>query len=217
MNRLAGACRILKTTESETNTRHFRNLHFRLAITMAHELVHVYNLFLQRSQHNHTPPHVTYGGYGDDKVGESGRYWEYILLGGFADMRQTPEGMEAITLRDSHGQKCWRIKAAVIDGILGRHFNKWLQPGTPLNDPEHPKNQVTELITTIDWKTKFKDVFPPVPATQAAQGPQQMLPAQIARLTGPEMLKTPRYNMCGQDLQTFALQPRVVLRQASAV
>jgi hypothetical protein len=183
---------------------------------MAHELVHVYMLYLRRSAEDHTPPGITYGGYGDKQAGESGRYWEYLSLGGFVDMRQTAEGMEAVALRDSHGQKTWRIKSAVIDGILGRQFSQWLQPGTPLNDPEHPKNRLTELISTIDWKNKFKDVFPPATA-QAAQGPQQLLPAQIARLTGPEILKTPKYNMCGQDLRVFSLHPRTLLRQAQVV
>lgn len=71
---MADAYSVLRTRDSETNKRHFRNLHFRMAVTMGHELVHVYNLFLRRGRFDHTPPRVTYGGYGDDRAGESGRY-----------------------------------------------------------------------------------------------------------------------------------------------
>lgn len=115
-------------------------------------------------------------------------------------------------MRDNHGQKCWRLKTAPIDGILDRNFSKWLQPSTPLNDPEHPKNLVTELLPTFDWKNKFKDVFPPSAHTN--QGPPQLLPAQIAYLTGVEIMKTPRYRIHGEDLRRFALQPRTRLRHA---
>ncbi|KAK4153798.1 hypothetical protein C8A00DRAFT_43361 [Chaetomidium leptoderma] len=187
MNRLVDAYCILKAADSETNTRRFRNLHFRLSVTMAHELVHVYNLYLQYSSDEHTPPQITYGGYGDSVVGESGRYWEYKVLGGFVDMRQSPDGMEVVALRDNHREKCWRIKTV------------------------HPKNRFTELTSAIDWKNKFKDVFPAVAADQETK---QLLLAQIVWLTGPKIMKTLMYNMSGQDLRGFALRPRTVLRQA---
>ncbi|KAB5578809.1 hypothetical protein GE09DRAFT_561656 [Coniochaeta sp. 2T2.1] len=215
MFRLADACRVLMARDSESNKRHFRNLHFRLSITMAHELVHVYNLFLRRGRYDHTPPHVTYGGHGDDRAGESGRYWEYVVLGGFVDMRDTTpnpaDRMEAVAIRDSHGQKVWRIKADVIDGILERNFNRWLEPGTPLNDPEHPKNQFTELISTFDWKNRFVDIFPAPP--KAEQG-LQLSSTHIGWLTGRELLQSARYNMSGPDLRAFCVQPRTLLRQA---
>jgi hypothetical protein len=164
MNHLASAYRILKTTNSETNTRRFRNLHFHLSVRY------------------HGPRRL-------------------------CRHAQDARWHGAVALRDSHGQKCWRIKAAAIDGMLGRNFDQWLQPGTPLNAPEHLKDRFTEVITTMNWKNNFKDVFPPVTA-QAGQGQQQLLPAQITRLTGPDAMKTAKSNVCGQDLHTFALQPR---------
>lgn len=137
-----------------------------------------------------------------------------MVLGGFVDMRLTSkdpkDGMEAVAIRDSHGQKVWRIKTAAIDGILERNFGRWLQPGTPLNDPEHPKNQFTELISTLDWKNRFCDMFP---APSTAGSATQLSPAQIAWLTGPDVLQYPQYNMGGLDLRAFPLQPRTVLRQ----
>jgi hypothetical protein len=96
-----------------------------------------------------------------------------MVLGGFVDMRKTPEGMEAVALRDSHGRKCWYINAAAIHGILGRNFNQWLQTGAPLNDPEHPKNSFTKIMTAMNWKNNSNDVSPPI-AAQATQGQQQL-------------------------------------------
>ena len=182
---------------------------------MAHELVHVYNLFLRRGRYDHTPPRITYGGYGDNLAGESGRYWEYVVLGGFVDMRDTTSNpadrMEAVAIRDSHGQKVWRIKTAVIDGILDRNFNKWLEAGIPLNDPEHPKNQFTELISTVDWKNRFVDIFPT--QSKAEQG-LQLSSSHLGWLTGRELLQSAKYNMSGPDLRAFCVQPRTLLRQA---
>lgn len=197
--------------------RRFRNLHLRLSLTMAHELVHVYNLYLQGGQHNHTPPQVTYGPYGDDRVGESGRYWEYWTLGGWVDMRADSNGLETIALRDSHGQKAWPLKPEAIDGLLGRDFDKVLQRGTPLNDEEHPKGKFVDKITPLQWKDRYTDVFPrPAPQVKGAAPPQAEFTAkQVAVLTGGDMLKTPRYNVCGADMQAFGLDPRIKLRLAA--
>ncbi|KAL2258384.1 hypothetical protein VTK26DRAFT_8320 [Humicola hyalothermophila] len=178
---------------------------------MAHELVHVYVLYLQRAAGVHTPPDITYGGYGDENTGESGRYWEYLTLGGFVDMRMSADGMEAVALRDNHGQRCWRIRSIVIDGILARDFATYLPPGTPINDPEHPKDRYTVLMSTFNWKDRFSDVFPPSAAAQAAQGPQELPQQLITRLTGPNIMSTDQYRMCGQDLRNFALNPRTTV------
>ncbi|KAH6649295.1 hypothetical protein F5144DRAFT_479175 [Chaetomium tenue] len=217
VGRVAAAHKALQTGNSASNMRRFRNLHMRLSITMAHELVHVYNLFLQGGQHNHTPPSVSYGPYGDDKVGESGRYWEYWTLGGWVDMRADGNGMETIALRDSHGQKAWVVKPDVVDGLLGREFGKWLQPSTPLNDEEHPKGTFVDKITPLNWKDRYTDVFPrPAPVAKGAAAPQAEFTAkQVAVLTGADMMKTAKYNVCGNDLQAFGLNPRTKLRLAA--
>ncbi|KAK3290880.1 uncharacterized protein B0H64DRAFT_420682 [Chaetomium fimeti] len=217
VGRLAAARKALQTAPSEAQMRHFRNLHLRLSLTMAHELVHVFNLYLQGSQHNHTPPHVSYGPYGDDKVGESGRYWEYWTLGGWVDMRADSNGLETIALRDTHGQKAWRLTAGVIDGLLGRDFRKWLQPSTPLNDEEHPKGRFVDKMTPLDWKNRYTDVFPrlPPPAKGAAPPQPELSPKQIAMLMGAEVMKSAKFNVCGQDLGAFGLEPRTKLRLAA--
>jgi hypothetical protein len=197
--------------------RRFRNLHLRLSLTMAHELVHVYNLYLQGGQHNHTPPQVTYGPYGDDRVGESGRYWEYWTLGGWVDMRADGNGLETIALRDSHGQKAWPLKPEAIDGLLARDFDKVLQRGTPLNDEEHPKGKFVDKITPLQWKDRYTDVFPrPAAPVKGAAPPQpEFTTKQVAVLTGADMMKTPRFNICGIDLQSFGVDPRTKLRLAA--
>ncbi|KAH6844558.1 hypothetical protein B0I37DRAFT_432939 [Chaetomium sp. MPI-CAGE-AT-0009] len=207
----------MQTAPSEAQMRHFRNLHLRLSLTMAHELVHVFNLYLQGSQHNHTPPHVTYGPYGDDQVGESGRYWEYWTLGGWVDMRADGNGIETIALRDTHGQKAWRLTTGVIDGLLGREFDKWLQRGTPLNDEEHPKGRFVDRMTPLDWKNKYTDVFPrlPAPAKGAAPPQPELTTKQVAMLMGAEVMKSAKYNVSGKDLEAFGLDPRTKLRLAA--
>lgn len=58
---------------------------FQLGISIAHEIVHFLTGFLTGTPFPDTPPAVTYGGFGDDVTGESGRYWEGHLLGGIVD------------------------------------------------------------------------------------------------------------------------------------
>jgi hypothetical protein len=211
----ADSCRILIGRDSETNRRHFRYLHFRLSVTMAHELVHIYNLFLRRGRFDHTPPHVSYGPYEDDQAGEFGRYWEHLVFGGFLDMRDTSEDpanrMEAIAIRDSHGQRVWRLKTAVIDGILERDFRRWLEPGMPLNDPEHPKGLFTEVIQPHHWTSRFCNMFP---APREGERGLQLSPAHIAWLTGKAAPRSPSHDMSGQDLRLFTVRPMPVLRHA---
>lgn len=183
---------------------------------MAHELVHVFNLFFRRRRQAHTPPHVTYGGFGNTRVGESGRFWEYQTFGGFVDMREnTALRMVAVAIRDSHGQHVWRIKNAVVDGILRRDFNKWLRPDEPLNDEDHPKGVLTEYMPTINWKNKYSDIFPPsLPSEQNAE----LSAGQISSLTSLKALQNfPKYNMSGPDLRAFVSDPRPSIRQAVAM
>jgi hypothetical protein len=188
----------MRSTGSAKSTRRFRNLHLRLSITLAHELVHIFVLFLVRIGSEHTPPQVSFGPFGTRTVGESGRSWESKLFGGYIDMRHNTEGVEAIALCDETKQNCWRIKTVVIDDLLVRNFNRWLQPGVPLSDKEeYPQGQATERLTGLQWKVKYDDVFPPLPPTaQGAQKPgqeaQELSPAQIAELTAGKIMDMPQ-------------------------
>ena len=188
----------------------FKTLHVRLAITMAHELVHIYILFLRRSRSKHTPTSMTYGPFGNERAGESGRYWESIVFGGYIDMRHTtgPFPAEAIAIRDKLGRYAWRLSPDAINGILGRGFGVWLEPGTGLNDPEHPKHRsATVKMDSLAWKSNFGDIFP-APSAQELQGPQELLLAQVAWLTGNGPTKHHKYSIRGLELGLFALDPK---------
>ena len=82
---------------------------------MAHELVYIYILFLRRSRSKHTPTSMTYGPFGNERAGESGRYWESIVFGGYIDMRHTtgPFPAEAIAIRDKLGRYAWRLSPVI--------------------------------------------------------------------------------------------------------
>lgn len=207
---MADAFRVLQSKKSQTYAQHFQTLHFRLSVTVAHELVHVYNLFLRRGRSYHTPPHVTYGGYGDREAGESGRYWEYFVLGGFVDMREAnrkpPENLEVVAIRDSHRVKVWRIRTKVIADILGRNIETHLKIGVPLNDSDHEKGKYTELMSTLDWKNGFRDIFPAV--SQSEQN-QELSQERIAWLTGPGALNLPMFNIDQNALMEFSVRPRI--------
>ncbi len=193
----------------------FRTLHARLAITMAHELVHVYILFLRRSRAAHTPSTITYGPFGSKRAGESGRFWESIVFGGYIDMRHTtgPSPVEVIAIRDGPQRFAWRLSPDAVNGILGRGFGEWLEPGTGLNDPEHAKyRSATTKMEALAWKSQYGDVFPEPSAQELVKEPQELLQAQVAWLTGVAPAKHPKYSIRGLELGMFAMAKKAALR-----
>lgn len=53
----------------------------------------------------HTPPNVSYGGFGDDVLGKSGRFLEGGVFGGFLDMKlEVVSNMEIIAVRTYYAQ-----------------------------------------------------------------------------------------------------------------
>lgn len=69
-------------------------------MTVAHEMEHVFTGYLLRDPQAHTPPNVSYGGFGDEVFGESGRYLEGGVFGGFLDMKlEVVSDMEVIAVR----------------------------------------------------------------------------------------------------------------------
>lgn len=59
---------------------------FQMAISVAHEIVHFLTGFITGTTSPDTPPAVTAEPYDNrDDVGEAGRYWESIFLGGFVE------------------------------------------------------------------------------------------------------------------------------------
>lgn len=72
----------------------------RVGITVAHEMEHVFTGYLLKNPTTHTPPNVSYGGFGTYAFGESGRYLEGDVFGGFLDMKLEVSGnMEVIAVR----------------------------------------------------------------------------------------------------------------------
>ncbi|KAI3391519.1 hypothetical protein diail_7198, partial [Diaporthe ilicicola] len=68
----------------EKKQSHVTCFKFQLAISIAHEIIHFLYGFLtgEAASTVHTPKAVAMDGYADGTVGESGRYWEGIYLGG---------------------------------------------------------------------------------------------------------------------------------------
>lgn len=215
MQRMVTYYKRLLAKESPTEKEHFKTIHLRLSITMAHELVHLYNLFLQRQRYQHTPPDVSYGGYGDKRTGESGRYWEWHIFGGVVEMRDNADKMEIIGIRDATCSRCSRITTEAINGILARDLNRWLEPGSRLIESEN-KPAGTVKINPFHWRTHYLDCLPAPPPPGKAQGPPELSESQINRLIGPKMLAAPSYSLSGQDLRAFSREPRTRLRQVRA-
>ncbi|KAI2464994.1 hypothetical protein F4781DRAFT_410821 [Annulohypoxylon bovei var. microspora] len=61
---------------------------FQMVISVAHEIVHLLVGYLTGTARPLTPPRLTLVAYGNDAVGESGRYWESILFGGVVEFYQ---------------------------------------------------------------------------------------------------------------------------------
>ncbi|KAK4147301.1 uncharacterized protein C8A04DRAFT_24544 [Dichotomopilus funicola] len=64
---------------------------FQLIISVAHEIVHFLTSFLTGSCEPSTPPGVEALPYKVDGVGEAGRYWEDVFLGGFLECWSDPK------------------------------------------------------------------------------------------------------------------------------
>ncbi|KAL2196943.1 hypothetical protein P885DRAFT_37184 [Corynascus similis CBS 632.67] len=205
VNRLVTTYTSLKAADSPTMKMRFKTLHVRLSLTVAHELVHAFNLYLIRDRRKHTPPGVTAGGYGNSAVGESGRFWERELTGGIIDMRLSANGTEMVALRDDPLGKCYCLLDKIINGLLARDFKNSLRPdGGNLIDREY-KNVLAEHITPMEWKDRYTDMFP-----EKAKGPITLSPDLVEELVGPEIRKTPKHDISGQSARKFAMEPRRV-------
>lgn len=72
---------------SEGRKHRFQTLLFRLGVTMAHEITHIFTSYLLYDRRAHTPPGVSYGPFSSSIVGESGRVWEFRVFGGYMAFR----------------------------------------------------------------------------------------------------------------------------------
>ncbi|KAG6018354.1 hypothetical protein E4U43_002753 [Claviceps pusilla] len=137
----------------------FRTVLFRMGVTFAHELCHVFTNYLVRNPKLHTPPSVSYGPWRNGKVGESGRQWEWLTFGGYVDMRMGSQ-MERVAIRDENETKVAIFGPQVIAKMLHRDFS-----GLPFLNPEEweGEDSIEHLNifarTSYDWKQKYRDIF----------------------------------------------------------
>ncbi|KAK4173892.1 hypothetical protein QBC36DRAFT_348386 [Triangularia setosa] len=210
MTRLGNAYKyIVADRDVERNTAHFRTLHLRLSITMAHELVHVFTLFLRRAEDQHTPPRTTYADKGDKETGEAGRFWEGHFLGGWVDMRLGRDGQETIALRSDESTQ----------RLLDRDFGRWFKRGmTGLTDEDHTIPAVEPGLEEWKWQQNYSNPFPSGADAKAGdpRQPRELIEAQIVWLTrrNSEMAAGfPSYTLSGQDIRDFALKPKTKIRE----
>lgn len=89
-----------ETRRAKFHLHRYHSMISRIGMTVAHEMEHVFTGYLLRDPTAHTPPSVSYGGFGDDALGESGRYLEAGVFGGFLDMKlEVHTRMEVIAVR----------------------------------------------------------------------------------------------------------------------
>lgn len=85
---------------AEYHLQRYHSMIARVGMTVAHEMEHVFTGYLLKNPRAHTPPPVTYGGFGTYAFGESGRYLEGDVFGGFLDMKlEVSRNMEVIAVR----------------------------------------------------------------------------------------------------------------------
>ncbi|KFA79505.1 hypothetical protein S40288_05367 [Stachybotrys chartarum IBT 40288] len=201
---LVDACDNARVQKSLVTLARFQSLLCRISITFAHELVHVYTLFLRRERSQHTPPHLTYGGYGDKAAGEAGRFWEFNVFGGYVDMRAGPQ-MEAMALRGNSAGRVWRLRSQLIERLIARDFS-WLNE--PLTEPDHPTHrQATEPMDAYKWIQKYADIFPEELSRQNSI--QELSNSQLRELVELENTQFPAYCIRGSDLRAFSRDPTV--------
>lgn len=182
----------------------FQSLLCWISITFAHELVHVYTLFLRRERSQHTPPHLTYGGYGDKAAGEAGRFWEFNVFGGYVDMRAGPQ-MEAMALRGNSAGRVWRLRSLIIERLIARDFS-WLNE--PLTEPDHPNHrQATEPMNAYKWIQKYADVFPE--GISRRNSIRELSNGELRELVELDNTQFPAYWIRGSDLRAFSRDPTV--------
>ncbi|KAK0671545.1 hypothetical protein QBC41DRAFT_315525 [Cercophora samala] len=220
MTRLGNAYKcIVADRDVERQTAHFRTLHLRLSITMAHELVHVFTLFLKRAEDEHTPPRATYADKGDGRTGEAGRFWEGHFLGGWVDMRVDRDGQETIALRSEESTQRWRIKTGTRDSLLNRDFGRWFKRGmTGLTDEDHTVPAVEPGLEEWKWQRNYSNPFPSGADAKAddPRQPQELVTTQVVWLTrrnSETAAGFPSYTLSGQDIRDFALKPKTRIRE----
>lgn len=109
--------------------KRYHSMIARVGITVAHEMEHVFTGYLLKDPKTHTPPTVTYGGFGTYAFGESGRYLEGDVFGGFLDMKfELSNNMEVIAVRTY--SQTFILSYDQVNAIIKRRESRYPFPRT---------------------------------------------------------------------------------------
>ncbi|KJK80111.1 hypothetical protein H634G_04350 [Metarhizium anisopliae BRIP 53293] len=155
VDRLIDARQAALLYSNDQNARdRFYTLSFRIGATIAHELCHVFTTFLLYDPNANTPPAVSYAGWGNTMVGESGRRWESLTFGGVVDMRQG-SWMERVGLKLSGGRRTFVVNPPSFKAIARRDLSVF-----PLVDEDCSKRGgKPHIIDTGSWLAKYGNIY----------------------------------------------------------
>lgn len=101
----------------------YDNSIFQVAVTLAHELCHLFTGFLTGSDRPRTPENVTVPGQGTEMSGEHGWAWEYKVLGGCTqfvfDPKLAKASLETLQLQSG--------TPFIHDGVPGLENRVWYE------------------------------------------------------------------------------------------
>ncbi|KAG5980140.1 hypothetical protein E4U55_004363 [Claviceps digitariae] len=139
----------------------FRTILFRIGVTFAHELCHIFTGYLLGNAGWHTPPNVFHGRPKNIEIGESGRLWEALTFGGSMDMRMGTL-MPRVALKHSDGNKI----AIIGPRAIARMMNKDFSVLPILEDDFWKTSDAISEYTALGWENDYKDVFDQVDASE---------------------------------------------------
>ncbi|OAA72272.1 hypothetical protein ISF_01345 [Cordyceps fumosorosea ARSEF 2679] len=131
-----------RTDESRTAVY---SIVFRMAVTLAHEMCHVFSAFLLRSPVAATPPSVVFGPFGNEAQGEAGRFWESVIFGGYVDMQLKTDGF-SVVIRSLDGGIVYIIQDKAINCFLRRDFGS-----LPLFDGGAIEPDMVQRKDAVSW------------------------------------------------------------------
>jgi len=115
----------------------------RLGMTSAHETEHIFTGYLLKNPLEHTPPEITYGGFGSTLWGESGRFLEGGVFGGTVDMRlDLNEGIEKIAVTTY--SQTYVLSQSQITAIIRRSESPF--PRSPTSDSEPETDALSSFL-----------------------------------------------------------------------
>jgi hypothetical protein len=208
---MVDACNTARTQRSPAALARFQTLLCRISITLAHELIHVFTLFLRRQKSQHTPPRFSYGGYGTDVAGEAGRYWEYQVFGGYVDMRAGSSG-EAIALRGNLAGRVWRLRSQLLGRFIAGDYS-WLDEQLTESDHSYYR-EATDVMDAHKWVQRYADIFPQESPRKNSK--QELSPSEVRELVELRSPQFPMFRISRGDLRRFIQNPALPVSASAA-